>query len=135
MASAWSLMSRPMRRSASNSGNAAVTRARAAANPPGTSPSARCSRKSPSAAVALASKLAPPAFTARPAACAIGGALVSPASTSATWRQAMADPSRDSLPAMFIRQPRSPDSSSSGAAAATAAVLRRRPSHWRCRGI
>ena len=34
-----------------------------------------------------------------------------PASTSATWRDFVARPSRFSLPAMFIRQPRSPASS------------------------
>src|SRR5262249_2019472 len=42
---------------------------------------------------------------------AIAGASVMPASTSATCRTAISLPSRVSLPAMFIRQPRSPASS------------------------
>ena len=51
----------------------------------------------------------------RDAAWAIGGSPISPASTSATCRQATGEPCRDSLPATFIRQPSSPDSTSSGA--------------------
>ena len=42
----------------------------------------------------------------------------SPASTSATWRTAILRPWRESLPAMFIRQPRSPASSMSAPVAA-----------------
>src|SRR5215212_146103 len=41
----------------------------------------------------------------------IGGSSVRPASTSATWRTSTIRPSRQSLPAMFMRQPRSPASS------------------------
>ena len=46
-----------------------------------------------------------------------------PASTSATWRTCTALPSRCSLPAMFIRQPRSPASSVSAPVAAMSADL------------
>src|SRR5690625_1775928 len=43
----------------------------------------------------------------------IAGTSCWPASTSATWRTAIAEPRRWSLPAIFIRQPRSPASRSS----------------------
>ena len=49
----------------------------------------------------------------RDAGRASGGASISPASTSATWRQAIGEPCRDSFPATFRRQPSSPDSISS----------------------
>ena len=45
------------------------------------------------------------------------------ASTSATWRTWIALPSRDSLPAMFSRQPMSPASSRSAPVAAMSFVL------------
>ena len=61
----------------------------------------------------------PERHSARP----IGGSDSSPAKTSATWRTAMAEPWRPSLPAMFIRQPRSPANKSSGFAAAALADL------------
>ena len=48
---------------------------------------------------------------------------VMPASTSATWRTAIGRPSRCSLPAMFIRQPRSPASSVSAPVATMASVF------------
>ena len=48
----------------------------------------------------------------------IAGVARSPASTSATWRLWMPEPSRLSRPAMFIRQPRSPASSRSAPVAA-----------------
>ena len=44
----------------------------------------------------------------------IAGVSVMPASTSTTWRALIARPCRESLPPMFIRQPRSPASTSSG---------------------
>ena len=53
----------------------------------------------------------------------IAGASVMPASTSATWRVVTGMPWRCSLPAMFIRQPRSPASSVPAPEAAIAAVL------------
>src|SRR5262245_28877949 len=53
----------------------------------------------------------------------MGGPPVSPASTSAMWRTSMRDPSRDSLPAMFIRHPRSPASSTSAPLAVTLAIF------------
>src|SRR5262249_34671062 len=55
----------------------------------------------------------------------IGGDPVSPASTSATWRTSIRDPSRDSLPAMFIRHPRSPASSTPAPLAVTLAIFLR----------
>src|SRR5271167_1179629 len=57
------------------------------------------------------------------AASPIGGSAVSPASTSATWRTFTARPSRCILPAMLIRQPRSPASSVSAPLAATLALF------------
>ena len=48
-----------------------------------------------------------------------------PASTSATWRTSTGLPSRESRPAMFIRQPRSPASSAPAPVPVTAAVLSR----------
>src|SRR6185312_4511725 len=60
--------------------------------------------------------------TPRAAAWAIGGSPISPASTSATCRQVTGEPCRDSLPAMFIKQPSSPDSTSSGATPSMLAV-------------
>src|SRR5712672_415051 len=53
----------------------------------------------------------------------IAGSAVMPASTSATWRTSIALPSRCSLPAMFIRQPRSPAISMPAPLAATLAAF------------
>src|SRR5690606_3871921 len=53
----------------------------------------------------------------------IGAVSVMPASTSATWRTSVAAPCRFSLPAMFIRQPRSPASSMSALEVAMLAVF------------
>src|SRR5262245_5161629 len=53
----------------------------------------------------------------------IGGASVMPARTSATWRTAIGLPSRCNLPAMFIRQPRSPASSVSAPVATMCSVF------------
>src|SRR5690348_11643938 len=53
----------------------------------------------------------------------IAGASVIPASTSATWRTSIALPSRCNLPAMFIRQPRSPATSMPAPVAATFAAF------------
>src|SRR5262249_26769538 len=53
----------------------------------------------------------------------IAGSAVMPAKTSPTWRTSTALPSRCSLPAMFIRQPRSPASRSCASVAATFAAF------------
>src|SRR5665213_3403105 len=53
----------------------------------------------------------------------IGGASVTPASTSATWRARIVLPRRDSLPAMLRRQPRSPASTVSAPVASMSAAL------------
>src|SRR5262249_11810991 len=49
----------------------------------------------------------------------IAGPSAMPASTSATWRTATRRPERCNLPAIFMRQPRSPASSISAPVAAT----------------
>src|SRR5690349_18237595 len=59
----------------------------------------------------------------RPSGSPMAAASPMPASTSATWRTRTALPSRCSLPAMFIRQPRSPASSVSAPEAAMSVVL------------
>ena len=55
----------------------------------------------------------------------IAGPSAMPARTSATWRALTGDPSRWSLPAMFIRQPRSPASTVSAARVSNVLALAR----------
>ena len=104
-------MSRPRSRSASNSGSPARAAPRLAASPGATLASARCSCASPSAARALSLKAGEVDFMG------VMGARRSPdrrarrpAPRPRGGRQLLR-PWRDSLPAMFIRQPRSPASS------------------------